>query len=70
MKKIVLKVNKMMCTGCENRIQNALSDIDGIESAQANHQTGMVEITTNKDIATQKIKDIISDLGFEVEGEI
>ena len=37
MKKTVIKVNGMVCNGCENRVQNALKTIDGIEEVVANH---------------------------------
>ena len=31
MKEIVLKVNGMMCGGCENRVKNVVQNIDGVE---------------------------------------
>ena len=31
MKEINLKVEGMMCTGCENRIQNAVKNMNGIK---------------------------------------
>ena len=43
MKELELDVTGMMCTGCENRIKNALSEIKGIESVEANHETGKVQ---------------------------
>lgn len=30
MNEVIIKVEGMMCTGCENRIKNALSEIKGI----------------------------------------
>lgn len=32
MKELRLKINGMMCGGCENRVKNALSEIDGVEN--------------------------------------
>ena len=55
----------MMCEGCENRIKNALSSIDGVQKVEANHTTGEVVVTTNKEIEISIIKDKIDDLGFE-----
>ena len=31
MKEIVLNVKGMMCGGCENRVKNALSTIEGVQ---------------------------------------
>ena len=44
MKEINLKVEGMMCTGCENRIQNAVKNMNGIKSVKADHTTGTVKI--------------------------
>jgi len=38
MKETIIKISGMMCTGCENRIKNALGGIKGIESIEANHK--------------------------------
>ena len=46
MKEISLKVKGMMCSGCENRVKNALGNIDGIEKQLENHRLQML-----KDIA-------------------
>lgn len=68
MKEIIIKVNGMVCSGCENRVKNALSTIDGIEKIEANHKTGIVVIEAKEEIEKSVIKEIIDDLGFEVEG--
>ena len=67
MKEINLKVNGMHCKGCENRIKNLLSTIDGVDEVIANHINGTVVIKANKEIDLKKISEIIDDLGFEVE---
>lgn len=67
MKEINLKVIGMHCEGCENRIKNSLSTIDGIEEVIANHIDGSVLIKTNKEVDIEDIKEKIEDLGFENE---
>ena len=56
MKGLKLKINGMMCGGCENRVKNALSEIDGVESVEADHNTGIVVINSKKDLDIAKIK--------------
>lgn len=65
MKEIVLKVKGMACGGCENRIQNAIKNMEGIEEVVANHKEGTVTIVA-KEIDINVIKEKIEDLGFDV----
>lgn len=65
MKEIVLDVEGMMCEGCENRIQKALSIIEGIEKVVANHKQGTVTIVA-ENVDIDKVKEKIEDIGFAV----
>ena len=49
MKKINLKIKGMMCGGCENRVKNAVGNIEGIESVTADHVSGNVTVVCNDD---------------------
>ena len=64
MKEFKIKVNGMVCTGCENRVKNALSTIDGVESVEASFKTGIVTVTTNKELDKSLLEDKIDDIGF------
>lgn len=66
MNKIELKIKGMVCGGCENRVKNALSTIDGVESVEASFKTGIVTVTTNKELDKSLLEDKIDDIGFEV----
>ena len=66
MKDIELKVNGMVCEGCENRVKNALSTIEGVDKVEANHKTGKVIVSINKEIEKSVLEEKIDDLGFEV----
>lgn len=65
MKEVILKVQGMACEGCENRIQNALKNIEGIEKVVANHKEGTVTVTANETLI-DSIKEKIKDLGFTI----
>ena len=58
MKEINLKVEGMMCTGCENRIQNAVKNMNGIKSVKADHTTGTVKIEAEDGIEESKIEEV------------
>jgi len=64
MKEIIIKVNGMMCEGCESRVKNSLSELDGIEIIEASFAEGIVKIISNEEINIDIIKEKIEDLGF------
>lgn len=67
MKELIIKVEGMVCGGCENRIQNALKTIDGVKIVVADHKKGIVTINLKENIEKQIIKEKIEDLGFYVK---
>ncbi len=62
--KKTLKVEGMVCEGCENRIKNALSRIEGVQEVSANHQTKEVTITFDRPI--EDLEQIITSIGFDI----
>ncbi len=67
MKKTIIKVEGMVCNGCENRVQNALKTIEGVENVVANHTNGTVIITSKDEVSESIMKEKIEDIGFEVK---
>lgn len=66
MERIELKVDGMMCAGCENRVKNALENIQGVQSVVADHKAKKVEVVCNNTVTEEKIKERIEALGFEI----
>lgn len=66
--KIEIRISGMSCTGCENRVENVLKNIENVESVNANYNTGIVEIETNniKDLDIDIIKETLEDLGYDI----
>lgn len=67
MKNINLKVEGMMCEGCEKRIQNSLNKIDKIKQVNANHKEGNIVIIAEEGVDEKEIKEKIEDIGFKVK---
>ena len=65
MKEIILKVEGMSCGGCENRVQNAVKTIEGVEEVVANHVNCTVTVKANN-VDEAVIKEKIEDLGYSV----
>lgn len=68
MKETIINVEGMVCGGCENRVKNALLTIEGIESVEANHETGIVKVNAKEEVQESTMKEKIEDIGFEVKG--
>ena len=66
MEELILKVEGMMCGGCEKRIENALTTIEGIKEVVANHENGTVTVRKDEKVKLKVIKEKIQDIGFEV----
>lgn len=66
--KIEIRISGMSCTGCENRVENILKNIENVESVNANYNTGIVEIGTNdiKNLNIDVIKETLEDLGYDI----
>ena len=66
MKETIIKVKGMVCNGCENRVQNALKNIEGVEEVKADHNTGIVTIKSKSEVEKNAMEEKIEDIGFEV----
>ncbi len=67
MKTITFQVKGMMCAGCENRVNNAVKAIDGVNSVVANAKEGSVtcEFDDTK-TSVENIKETIEIVGYDV----
>jgi copper chaperone CopZ len=67
MEEIKLNVNGMVCGGCEKRVVNAVSTIEGVKEVIANYNEGTVVVKSDIKISEDIIKEKIEDIGFEVK---
>ena len=67
MKEVLINVDGMVCNGCENRIQNAIQNIEGVNKVKANYKKGIVKIKLDGEININEIKEKIEDIGFKVK---
>ena len=67
MKELSLKVGGMDCSSCEQRIQTALSRVDGVVRGKADHITGTVTVVINPAKVTEDtVCSTIRQAGYEV----
>ena len=69
MNEAILKVEGMMCSGCENRVKNSVSNIEGVKDVKASYESKTVKIKYEDDLDIELVKDKIIDLGYEVKSK-
>ncbi len=66
MKKEIL-ISGMTCGHCVKRVENALFEIDGVNSVVVSLEEKRATIDADDKIEDQLIKDAIDDVGYTVE---
>ncbi len=61
-----IKIDGMKCSGCANRVNNALKGIKGIKKVNVNLEEKYADIVYKKDIDNETITNAIAELGFKV----
>lgn len=69
MEQIVLQVSGMNCEACEQRIQKAVTRLEGVRSCTADHKSGEVRVFADASRSPeQALRTCITQAGFEVSG--
>ncbi len=67
METVVLQVQGMSCSGCEQRIGKVLGRVDGVRGVVADHECGRVEIRIGPELADRSVlAERIEAAGYEV----
>ena len=62
----VLKVKGMTCQHCVMSVTKALNQLDGIKNIQIDLAKGEVRFDNTKSVASDRIRNAITDAGYEV----
>jgi copper chaperone len=66
MKRETISVSGMSCNGCEQNVENALQNLDGVNRVEADHEGETVEVVANDDVSDDELTAAIRDAGYEV----
>lgn len=67
---VVLQVNGMSRTGCEQRIGTVLERVEGVRTVEAEHTCGRVRVRFAPERAGPEVlAERVESLGYEVVGE-
>ena len=62
-----IKITGMRCGHCVGAVTKALSDIDGVSNVKVDLDKGEANYDEETPVSPEKIKEVISTIGFEVE---
>jgi len=66
MSRKTLSVSGISCTGCEQTVEDALAELDGVTSVEADHEGDTVEVGVEDGVADEDIHGAIEQAGYEV----
>lgn len=63
----LIRIGGMICINCQNKIQNGLNSLPGVQIAIVSYQSGIAQITYNSEkVSRRRIEQEIERLGYEV----
>lgn len=65
MKKTVF-IEGMSCNHCKMRVEGALKELAGVDSAVVDLGKKLAEVDLSEDVTDEVIKEAIDDIGFDV----
>ncbi len=70
MKEVVFKIPSIACSGCENSLKIAFSNVEGVIKVEPSHKTKTMKVVFDETkIDLETIKKIIKKTGKEVVDE-
>ena len=65
---ITLDVGGMTCEGCSNRVKSALESIQGVNSADVSHESG-IAIVVHQNVLRKIMTSSVQKIGYTVDGK-
>jgi copper chaperone len=66
MERKTLSVTGMSCNGCEQNVENALRNVEGVTRVDADHEGDTVELVVDDDVADDDVEAAIEDAGYDM----
>jgi copper chaperone len=67
MSETTMTVGGMKCGGCEKAVESALSALEGVASASADHTSGTVTVQADATVGQQTLAAAVVEAGYSVE---
>lgn len=67
MNRETIPVTGMSCNGCEQNVESALENLDGVNRVEADHEGDSVEVVLEDGLADGEVHAAIESAGYDVE---
>lgn len=64
MKKVILQIQGMTCRACEQRIYQALMNVNGVTAVKVNYSTAMAEVEFDDNTTERDLVSAIEKIGY------
>lgn len=68
MNRKTITVTGMSCNGCEQNVENALKNVEGVTRVEADHEGDTLEIVVGDDVTDDDVHAAIENAGYDVAG--
>lgn len=68
MKKIILKIDGMMCPMCESHINDAVRNAVKVKKVTSSHTKGETVILCEQSVDEEKIRQVLEKTGYRLTG--
>jgi copper chaperone len=66
MERRTVNATGMSCPGCEQNVESALRNLEGVNRVEADHEGETVEVVVEDDVSRDDVAAAIEDAGYEV----
>ncbi|MFD1831711.1 MULTISPECIES: heavy-metal-associated domain-containing protein [Streptomyces] len=64
------KVTGMTCGHCEGAVTEEVSGIDGVTEVKAVASSGLVTVTSDRDLDDEAVRAAVDEAGYELVGRV
>ena len=62
----VYTVKGMTCSGCMNKVTNAVTAVDGVTDVDVDISNGELTVTGDAELDSDKVRAAVADAGYEI----
>ena len=66
MERKTISVTGMSCNGCEQNVETALRNLDGVSRVEADHEADTVDVVLEDGVADDDVNAAIEQAGYDV----
>jgi copper chaperone len=66
MERKTISVTGMSCNGCEQNVETALRNLDGVNRVEADHDADTVDVVLEDEVSDDEVNAAIEQAGYDV----